>query len=105
MPTNIDVPTLGDSISEAVLLRWIKNDGEYVEANEPVAELETDKTNVDLPAPASGVVKTGRKVGDSVKIGETIGRIDAAPAPTGAIPARRDSGGIPSSSTTKPPAP
>ncbi|HEX4125459.1 MAG TPA: 2-oxoglutarate dehydrogenase complex dihydrolipoyllysine-residue succinyltransferase, partial [Tepidisphaeraceae bacterium] len=101
MSTNIVVPPLGESISEGTLLRWIKNDGDYVQADEPVVELETDKTNVDLPAPAAGVIATARKPGDSVKIGETIGRIDAAPAPArpnGATPPR--SGG-----TASPPKP
>jgi 2-oxoglutarate dehydrogenase E2 component (dihydrolipoamide succinyltransferase) len=102
MPTNIVVPPLGESISEGIVLRWIKNDGEYVQANEPIVELETDKTNVDLPASASGVVKTGRKVGDSVKIGEVIGRIDEAPAPTAASATPPRSGGI--AAAPKPPA-
>jgi 2-oxoglutarate dehydrogenase E2 component (dihydrolipoamide succinyltransferase) len=100
MPTNIVVPPLGDSISEGILLRWIKSDGEYVQAQEPIVELETDKANVDLPASASGVVKTGRKVGDSVKIGEVIGHIDEGPAPTGATPPR--SGGNPPASKSSP---
>ena len=51
MPTNVEVPPLGESVTEAVLLRWIKNDGEAVKKDEPLAELETDKANVDLPSP------------------------------------------------------
>src|SRR5690348_15364661 len=80
MPTNIEVPSLGESITEAVLLRWLKNDGEYVATDEPLAELETDKANVDIPAKTAGVLRQAKKPGDTVKVGETIARIDEAPA-------------------------
>jgi 2-oxoglutarate dehydrogenase E2 component (dihydrolipoamide succinyltransferase) len=80
MPTNIEVPSLGESITEAVLLRWLKNDGEYVATDEPLAELETDKANVDIPAKTAGVLRHTKKPGDTVKVGETIARIDEAPA-------------------------
>lgn len=83
MPTNIDVPPLGESVTEAVLLRWLKEDGAYVAADEPLAELETDKANVDLPARAGGVLRHAKKPGDTVHVGETIARIDEAPAPAG----------------------
>ena len=85
MPTPIEVPPLGESVTEAVLLRWLKNEGEYVAADEPLAELETDKANVDLPARAAGVLRQHKKPGDTVRVGETIARIDEAPA--GAQPA------------------
>ena len=81
MPTNIEVPPLGESVTEAVLLRWLKEDGAYVAADEPLAELETDKANVDLPARAGGVLRHAKKPGDTVHVGETIARIDDAPAP------------------------
>jgi 2-oxoglutarate dehydrogenase E2 component (dihydrolipoamide succinyltransferase) len=80
MPTNIDVPSLGESITEAVLLRWLKDEGDYVAADEPLAELETDKANVDIPAKAAGLLRQTRKAGDTVKVGEIIARIDEAPA-------------------------
>src|SRR5438067_62493 len=76
MPTNVDVPALGESVREAVLIKWHKNDGDTVAAAEPIAELETDKANVDVPAPAAGVLKRVKKEGDTVAIGETIARID-----------------------------
>jgi 2-oxoglutarate dehydrogenase E2 component (dihydrolipoamide succinyltransferase) len=69
---------MGESITEAVLVRWIKADGDPVQADEPICELETDKANLDLPAPASGVVHTLKPEGESVRIGETIARIDEA---------------------------
>jgi 2-oxoglutarate dehydrogenase E2 component (dihydrolipoamide succinyltransferase) len=78
MPTNVDIPAMGESITEAVLVRWMKADGDLVQRDEPICELETDKANFDLPAPESGVLHPARKEGDSVRVGETIGRIDEA---------------------------
>jgi 2-oxoglutarate dehydrogenase E2 component (dihydrolipoamide succinyltransferase) len=75
---------MGESVTEAVLLKWHKNDGEAVKEGEPIAELETDKANVDVPAPASGVFKRTKKEGDTVKIGETIATIDPAGKPSAA---------------------
>src|SRR6476469_9614405 len=76
MPTNVDVPALGESVQEATLIKWHKNDGDPVAAAEPVAELETDKANVDVPSPASGILRRVKKEGDTVSIGETIARIE-----------------------------
>ncbi len=84
MPTNVDIPSLGESISEAVLLRWLKQDGDAVAAGDALAELETDKANVDLPAPAAGVLRRAKDEGETVQIGETIARIDEAGAGTAA---------------------
>jgi len=76
MPTNVDVPALGESVREAILIKWHKQDGDTVAAAEPIAELETDKANVDVPAPTAGVIRRVKKEGDTVSIGETIARID-----------------------------
>ena len=81
MSTNVLIPSLGDSVSEAVLLRWLKNDGDYVKSDELLCELETDKANVDLPAPAAGVLRRAKSAGETVQVGETIARIDEAPVP------------------------
>ena len=78
MPTNVDVPALGESVREAVLIKWHKNDGDAVAVAEPIAELETDKANVDVPAPVAGVFKREVKEGDTVAVGATIGQIYAA---------------------------
>jgi 2-oxoglutarate dehydrogenase E2 component (dihydrolipoamide succinyltransferase) len=59
-----------------VLIKWHKNDGDAVSAAEPIAELETDKANVDVPAPAAGVLRRVKKEGDTVAIGDTIARIE-----------------------------
>jgi 2-oxoglutarate dehydrogenase E2 component (dihydrolipoamide succinyltransferase) len=85
---------MGESVTEAVLLKWHKADGEAVKESEPIAELETDKANVDVPAPASGVFKRVKKEGDTVKIGETIATIDPAGKPS-AAPAKTQANAAP----------
>jgi 2-oxoglutarate dehydrogenase E2 component (dihydrolipoamide succinyltransferase) len=78
MPTNVDIPVLGESVREAVLIKWHKSDGETVSKDEPLCELETDKANVDVPSPAAGVLRRVKEEGQTVLIGETIARIDDA---------------------------
>src|SRR5689334_14783490 len=102
MSTNVPIPPLGESVSEAVLLRWLRNDGDVVAAGDPLAELETDKANVDLPAPVPGVLRRVKEAGETVQIGETVARIDAAPAGAKPTPAAPKSG---ASSTTPTPPP
>ncbi|WP_428938915.1 2-oxoglutarate dehydrogenase complex dihydrolipoyllysine-residue succinyltransferase [Fontivita pretiosa] len=87
MPTNVVVPALGESVSEAVLIKWHKRDGEPVAADEPIAELETDKANVDVPAPASGVISHRVSEGTTVRIGQTIATIDESARPAAGAPA------------------
>jgi 2-oxoglutarate dehydrogenase E2 component (dihydrolipoamide succinyltransferase) len=70
------IPKLGESISEAVISKWLKKVGENIAVDEPVVDLETDKVSVALPAPAAGVLAEQRfAVGDTVKVGEIIGII------------------------------
>ena len=77
------VPQLGESISEAVVSRWLKQVGDAVAVDEPVAELETDKITVQLPSPVSGALATQQvAVGATVKVGEVIGAVDAGKAAT-----------------------
>jgi 2-oxoglutarate dehydrogenase E2 component (dihydrolipoamide succinyltransferase) len=78
MPTNVDIPQLGESVREAVLIKWHKSDGESVSKDEPLCELETDKANVDVPSPAAGVFRKVKNEGQTVQIGETVARIDDA---------------------------
>src|SRR5688572_24502175 len=84
MPTNVDVPPLGESVSEATLLRWLKNEGDSVVVGEPLAELETDKANVDLPSTAAGVLRRAKDAGATVKVGEVIARIEEGGGGNGA---------------------
>ena len=84
MATNVQVPPLGDSVSEAVLLKWHKNDGDSVTLDEPLCELETDKANVDLPSTGAGVFQRSVQEGQTVRVGQVIATIGgngvAAPA-------------------------
>ncbi|MCC7350277.1 MAG: 2-oxoglutarate dehydrogenase complex dihydrolipoyllysine-residue succinyltransferase [Phycisphaerales bacterium] len=80
MSTNVEVPALGESVTEAILIKRLKADGDVVTVAEPICELETDKANVDLPAPVAGVVRWAKEEGDTVHVGETIARIDAGGA-------------------------
>src|SRR3954454_17025287 len=89
--TNLVVPKLGESITEAVIAKWLKQVGETIQADEPVVDLETDKVSVALPAPASGVLAEQKfAAGATVKIGDVIGTI--APGPEIAIKPAADAG-------------
>ncbi|MFI4853499.1 MAG: 2-oxoglutarate dehydrogenase complex dihydrolipoyllysine-residue succinyltransferase [Phycisphaerales bacterium JB065] len=84
MPTDIVIPALGESISEAVIATWLKEDGDFVEQDEDLVELETDKVTMPLPSPASGVLKRSVSEGDTVEVGATIGTLDeSAQKPAG----------------------
>lgn len=78
MATKVQIPALGESVTEAVLVRWIKQDGEAVNVDDPLCELETDKANVELPSPVAGVLKQIAKQGATVKIGDAVAEVDAA---------------------------
>ena len=76
MIEKILVPTLGESISEATVSKWLKNEGDSVEADEPIVELETDKVNLEVPSPVTGQLsKINSKDGSIVKVGETLGSV------------------------------
>lgn len=72
----IKVPTVGESISEVTLLKWVKKDGEYVQRDEVIAELESEKATFEVNAEKAGVLKTGAAEGDSLKIGDLLASID-----------------------------
>jgi 2-oxoglutarate dehydrogenase E2 component (dihydrolipoamide succinyltransferase) len=76
MATEIRVPELGESITEATVAQWFKNAGDAVGADEPLVELETDKVTVEVPAPAAGVLsEISVKEGDTVEVGALLGSI------------------------------
>lgn len=76
MATEIRVPTLGESVSEATVGTWFKKVGDTVKADEPIVELETDKVTVEVPAPASGVLtEIVAQAGDTVGLGALLGQI------------------------------
>jgi 2-oxoglutarate dehydrogenase E2 component (dihydrolipoamide succinyltransferase) len=88
MATEILVPVLGESITEATLGEWLKQPGEAVAADEPIASLETDKVSVEVPAPVAGVMGAHAvKVGDTVNVGAMIGTIEAGGAAAAPAPA------------------
>ena len=76
MGENILVPVLGESITEATVTKWLKKKGESVEVDEAVVELETDKVNLEVPAPLSGIISEIKsKDGDTVEVGTILGII------------------------------
>ncbi len=80
----IKVPTVGESISEVTLLKWVKKDGDYVERDEVIAELESEKATFEVNAEKAGVLKTAAAEGDSLKIGDLLASIDeSAEKPAG----------------------
>ena len=119
MATEIRVPTLGESVTEATIGRWFKKAGEAVRADEPLVELETDKVTLEVNAPASGVLsEIAAKDGDTVGVGALLGQIAAgggAAAPKAepksdekakaAAPSPAPAAHAPAKATTMPPAP
>ena len=78
MSENIVEPALGESITEATVSKWIKNQGDQVSEDESIVELETDKVNVEVPSPAEGVIsKINFKAGDTVEVGALLGTISS----------------------------
>ena len=76
MSEKILVPTLGESITEATVSKWLKKEGETVEADEAIVELETDKVNLEVPSPVSGILsEISFKDGDTVEVGAVLGSI------------------------------
>ncbi|EQB14451.1 2-oxoglutarate dehydrogenase complex dihydrolipoyllysine-residue succinyltransferase [Sphingobium lactosutens] len=94
MATEVKVPTLGESVTEATVGQWLKKPGEAVAADEPIVSLETDKVAVDVPAPAAGTMgDIVAKEGDTVEVGALLGYVNegaaasASPAPAAAAKA------------------
>ena len=76
MSVHVAIPEMGESVAEVILLEWLKSDGEYVERDEPICILETDRANVDLPAPAAGILHPLAQVAQALAVGVVIARID-----------------------------
>ena len=79
----IKVPTVGESISEVTLVKWLKNDGDYVERDEVIAELESEKATFEVNAEQAGVLKTVGREGETLNVGDILGKIDEAAAKPG----------------------
>lgn len=115
MATEVKVPTLGKSVTEATVGQWLKKPGDAVKADEPIVSLETDKVAVDVPAPAAGTLgDIIAKEGDTVEVGALLGYVNegaataaasaaspapaakaeaATPAPAASAPVEEDEGG------------
>ena len=76
MPIEIKVPTVGESINEVTLVKWVKKDGDWTERDEVIAELESEKATFEINAEKAGIVKQVAKEGDTLAIGDVVGSID-----------------------------
>src|SRR5262245_47760650 len=105
MATEMRVPTLGESVTEATIGRWYKHPGDAVAVDEPLVELETDKVTIEVPAPAAGVLaEIAAKDGDTVAPGALLGQITdkAGAAPAKAAPAPAAAKTAPAATTAAP---
>jgi 2-oxoglutarate dehydrogenase E2 component (dihydrolipoamide succinyltransferase) len=102
--TEIRVPTLGESVTEATIGKWFKHPGDAVAVDEPLVELETDKVTIEVPAPAAGVLsEIAAKDGETVAVGAVLGQIkDGAGAAKTATPAAKPAAAPPATAAAKP---
>ena len=83
MAEKITVPSLGESVTEATVSKWLKSQGEQVLVDEPLVELETDKVNIEVPSPASGVLENiDVKEGQTVNVGSLLGTVNSTSSRT-----------------------
>src|SRR4051794_63360 len=81
MATEVKVPALGESVTEATIGEWLKQPGDPVKVDEPIASLETDKVAIEVPSPVAGILGEHKvKVGDTVEVGAAIATIEDAVA-------------------------
>jgi 2-oxoglutarate dehydrogenase E2 component (dihydrolipoamide succinyltransferase) len=110
----LKVPSLGESVTQATIGTWLKKEGDRVQADEPLVEVESEKATVALPAPSAGVLrKVLKQTGDSVGIGEVVGELEegaaaeaqaaspsgSGPVPGGVVPAAKGNGSAPAART------
>src|SRR5882757_7907420 len=89
---DIKVPAVGESISEVTLVKWLKQEGAYVERDEVIAELESEKATFEVNAEQAGTLNTVGKEGDTLKIGDVVARIDETVARPASASANGGSG-------------
>ena len=85
---DVKVPTVGESISEVTLLKWVKDDGQYVDRDEVIAELESEKATFEVNAEKAGTLKQSAKEGDTLKIGDILASIDESASKPAGIPTK-----------------
>jgi 2-oxoglutarate dehydrogenase E2 component (dihydrolipoamide succinyltransferase) len=90
MPVQLKVPSLGESVTQATIGAWLKKEGDAVQLDEPLVEVESEKATVAVPAPAAGVLrKVLRATGETVQVGEVIAEVEEGAAAKSAAPAPR----------------
>ena len=89
MSVQVEIPSMGESVSEVILLEWLKGDGERVEQDEPLCVLETDKANVELPSPASGALKHLQSTDTTLGIGAVVAEINESAQAAAPVPATK----------------
>lgn len=103
MPVDIIIPSPGESVTEVTLGRWHKKSGEWVNKDEPLVEIESDKVTLEVPAPESGVLNVTADTGAEKKVGDRIGSVDASAAkPAGNGAAAAPTAPPPQASSPKP---
>src|SRR6185436_20675007 len=91
MILEMKVPSPGESITEVEIATWLVKDGDYVEKDQAIAEVDSDKATLELPAEASGIITLKAEEGDAVAVGAVVCLIDTDGAkPTGAAPAKAE---------------
>lgn len=90
MSLEIKIPAVGESITEVTLAQWLKQDGDYVEMDENIAELESDKATFELPAEKAGILKIIAEEGDTLEIGAVVCTIEEGDAPAGDTDKKED---------------
>lgn len=107
----VRIPSLGESITEGVIVRWEKSEGDVVKADDILLELETDKASTEIPTETGGVLHIVRQAGETVQVGDVVARIDAsakadgAPAKPAAKAPAAESAGAPLAAPREAPAP
>ena len=104
MSVQVEIPSMGESVSEVILLEWLKGDGERVEQDEPLCLLETDKANVELPSPASGALKHLQSTDTTLAIGAVVAEIDESAQAAASAPASKPEPAVPKPEPTLSPA-
>src|SRR5262245_18446724 len=106
MPVDVQIPTLGESVTEGVIVRWLKADGDVVRADDALLELETDKANVELPSPGAGTLRRLKKEGETVRVGEVVAQIEPkGKSPSASTPSRTPTATASTSATPAPASP
>ncbi len=90
MATELKVPSAGESITEVMIVEWRKNEGDFVEQDEPIVEIETDKASMEVPAPVAGkLTKVHKPAGETVAVGDVIAEFDESAQPAAAAKSQK----------------